>query len=37
MADLRPDGFTTYQSERKLAVSRRPGIYILYILVAECL
>jgi hypothetical protein len=27
MADLRPDRLTTYQSERKLVVSRRPGVY----------
>jgi hypothetical protein len=26
MADLRPDRFTTYQSKRKLLVSRRPGV-----------
>jgi hypothetical protein len=28
MADLRPDRLTTYQSERKLVVSRLPGVYI---------
>jgi hypothetical protein len=27
MADLRPDRLTTYQSERKLVVSRRPGVF----------
>jgi hypothetical protein len=27
MADLRPDRLTTYQSGRKLVVSRRPGVY----------
>jgi hypothetical protein len=27
MADLRPDRLTTYQSERKLAISRRPGVF----------
>jgi hypothetical protein len=27
MADLRPDRLTTYQSERKLIVSRRPGVH----------
>jgi hypothetical protein len=33
MADLRPDRLTTYQSERKLVVSRRPGVYIyIYII-----
>jgi hypothetical protein len=26
MADLRPDRLMTYQSERKLVISRRPGI-----------
>jgi hypothetical protein len=26
MVDLRPDRLTTYQSERKLVVSRRPGV-----------
>jgi hypothetical protein len=26
MADLRPDRLTTYQSERKLVASRRPGV-----------
>jgi hypothetical protein len=26
MADLRPDLLTTYQSEQKLVVSRRPGV-----------
>jgi hypothetical protein len=26
MADLRPDRLTTYQSERKLVVFRRPGV-----------
>jgi hypothetical protein len=27
MADLRPDRLMTYQSERKLVVSQRPGVY----------
>jgi hypothetical protein len=27
MADLQPDQHTTYQSERKLVVSRRPGVF----------
>jgi hypothetical protein len=26
MADIRPDRFTTCQSERKSVVSRRPGV-----------
>jgi hypothetical protein len=26
IADLRPDRLTTYQSERKLVVSRRPSV-----------
>jgi hypothetical protein len=29
MADLPPDRLTTYQSERKLVVSRRPGVFII--------
>jgi hypothetical protein len=27
MAGLRPDRLTAYQSERKLVVSRRPGVF----------
>jgi hypothetical protein len=30
MADLRPDRLTTYQSERKLDVSGRPGVYVFH-------
>jgi di/tricarboxylate transporter len=32
MADLRPDRLTTYQSDRKLVVSRRPGVLYFSIL-----
>jgi hypothetical protein len=32
MADLRPDRLTTYQSERKLVVIRRPGVLYFSIL-----
>jgi hypothetical protein len=28
MADLRPDQLTIYQTERKLVVSRRPGVFL---------
>jgi hypothetical protein len=30
MTDLRPDRLTTYQSERKLSVSRRPGVFLIH-------
>jgi hypothetical protein len=41
MADLRPNRLTTYQSERKLAVSRQPGVCVcvcvcLYIYIYIC-
>jgi hypothetical protein len=36
VADLRPDRLMTYQSERKLVVSRRPCVLITFLWAKGC-